>query len=502
MISLDELRPLSVGFYESGLPLLGDYSLVEKMLSRKRDVVAVCPPAILQAMLLQSERLLLSIYRNSAQSADVHAAQFSEASQLNLEFNVVHSWLEQHLPMDGMRDWGWPLREGWRRVQRYYDLLWQDVYDSHEAWAKMEGKTPDVSDEVYHQLLFEVAEVLEALEAEWWPCRGTLIALLRHGARSGPLSSGKVDVVDTDIDLMVGVQSEEDFDQLGRSVEARLLQRGWDRCWTKSSAESGLPEQFAMRRDLLYCMRRDPYMMLDVTSYVTGVQPVVPYVFVHRLCESMLAPGGSGSTGSLPALPAGRRLGSFCRVAEVGPLRQNRGILNRDSLYPLRKCRALDRTVPCPSKPLDTLLAMSHSGLSAKCIALPDTRGRSEDHFTRQLSEEGLDSEDVYILQARAQHLDSQGFQSMLPYFANCSLEKPKALQEFSPLRARRPPSQFRFLHSQELVTFFAKLLYRWERKACFSASSMPKPPALEISRNSKPGSSGGSAPGLANPCA
>lgn len=30
-------------------------------------------------------------------------------------------------------DWGWPLAAGWRRVQRYYDLLWQDVYDSEEG---------------------------------------------------------------------------------------------------------------------------------------------------------------------------------------------------------------------------------------------------------------------------------------------------------------------------------------------------------------------------------
>lgn len=41
----------------------------------------------------------------------------------------------------------WPLRVGWRRVQRYYDLLWQDVYDSEETWEIMESPG-EISDEL------------------------------------------------------------------------------------------------------------------------------------------------------------------------------------------------------------------------------------------------------------------------------------------------------------------------------------------------------------------
>ena len=418
---------MAEGFYESGHPLLNDYSLVERLLARKREVAAVCPFAVLQAMLLQSERLLVSIYRSSAESADVHAIQFSEASQLNLEFNLVQEWLREQLRLNrsdrSELSSKWPLAKGWRRVGRYYDLLWQDVYDSQDAWSRMEGEK-SVSDEEYHKFFFDVVDTFEALDAEWWPCRGTLIAFLRHGARSGSLSKKK-DVVDQDIDVMLGVEDEASFDELGRSVETLLRKKGWDRCWTKSSQSAQSFETGALRRDLLYCVHTGPpYMMLDVTSYVTlsHREPQIPYVFVHRVCGK----------GLLKGLQAGvdARTGERCVVPpKLGPLQEANGglaVLFKEAIYPLKKCKALRRSIPCPNKPLETLIAMSHSGLSTSCIALPDTKGREDDPFTRQLASEGLNSEDVRILQDRAQDLERQGFQSMLPYFGNCSLETPQ----------------------------------------------------------------------------
>ena len=396
----------------------------------------------LQAMLLQSERLLVSIYTSSAQSADVHAKQFSEASQLNLEFNVLYAWLQDRLEtnmgnVSDSRAWSraWPLETGLRRTQRYYDLLWQDVYDSQEAWARMSESPDFISDSMYHQLLKEVAEVFQGLKIEWWPCRGTLIALLRHGARSGRLAGGKVDMVDRDIDVMLGVDSEEDFEQKGKLIEAELLSKGWDRCWTKSSVQAGHEFQFELRRDLLYCVHTDPYMMLDVTSYITfqvhdvpPSSPSHPYIFVHRVCENQKAEAAEAAEAvehglkNCPACPAAGTLhGKRCVVPRLGPLENAGGILAREAVYPLKSCWASTHSVPCPSKPLDTIIAMSHSGLSTSCIALPDTKGRSDDPFTKQLAQEGLSADDVQILKARARQLDSQGFQSMLPYFANCS---------------------------------------------------------------------------------
>ena len=295
----------------------------------------------------------------------------------------------------------WPLRVGWKRVQRYYDLLWQDVYDSEETWEIME--TPgDISDDLYHEAFNEVADVLDNLSAEhpelseWWPCRGTLIALLRHGARSGVLRNG-VDVVERDIDLMLGVASEDHWHLLGRAIEVALLQKGWDRCWTKQSASEASNVQFSTRKDLLYCVRMQPaYMMLDITSYISGPD----YIYIHRICDE---------TG--------------CFVPAVGPLQHANGLLPRSAIHPIQQCLAKDRAVPCPNEPLETIKAMSHSGLSPKCIALPDKPLQPFDEAGDAGSGGPLQLEDVELLRQRSAELDGKGFLSMTPYFDHCEKE-------------------------------------------------------------------------------
>ena len=43
--------------------------------------------------------------------------------------------------------------------------------------------------------------MLKRLKRPFFPSRGTLIGLVRHGKMQGRLSTGKVDVVDRDMDL-------------------------------------------------------------------------------------------------------------------------------------------------------------------------------------------------------------------------------------------------------------------------------------------------------------
>ena len=93
--SLEDMRSTTWHFYESGMPLLSSYQLVETILQKKKKVSCVCPHAVLQSILLQSERLLVKIYTFSTDSADYHAVSFSEASALNLEFNAIRQWLQQ-----------------------------------------------------------------------------------------------------------------------------------------------------------------------------------------------------------------------------------------------------------------------------------------------------------------------------------------------------------------------------------------------------------------------
>ena len=90
---------------------------------------------------------------------------------------------------------------------------------------------PHISHSFSHQALEDVAAIMSSLGLEWWPCRGTLIALLRHGARSGALAAGRRrhrrDVVDHDVDVMVGVPSVSAWSSTLRwLVDAQLRQRG------------------------------------------------------------------------------------------------------------------------------------------------------------------------------------------------------------------------------------------------------------------------------------
>ena len=52
------------------------------------------------------------------------------------------------------------------------------------------------------------------------------MALLRHGQRAGALAQGRRDVVDHDVDVMVGVPSVAAWSTLRWSVDAQLRQRG------------------------------------------------------------------------------------------------------------------------------------------------------------------------------------------------------------------------------------------------------------------------------------
>ncbi|CAE8625722.1 unnamed protein product [Polarella glacialis] len=414
-VRLEEFRALAVDFYGSGAPKLAPGSYAEQImnvvLQHDRRIAAVCPLAVLQALLLRSEMLMLGVYTNSAQSQDLHALHFSEASKKNLQYTALEQWIKSVLG-GPLPDLGWPLAKGWGRMMRYYDLLWTDVYDSEDAWAVME-QPGQISDDQYHDALADVAKVLGGLGVEWWPCRGTLIALLRHGGRSGRLSRGLVDVVERDIDVMLGVHDEEDWEQTGRAIERGLLEAGWDRCWTKPSADLSSDYRYAVRRDLLYCVRLKPaYVLLDITSYIAGAE--VPYVFVHRVCEE---PGVSDALAD-----GGVVAGDGCAApVRTGPLQHGGGVLLKDAIHPMGRCRAAGMSISCPNKPLDTVQAMVHSGLDAGCIALPTAKGReAEDPWTRRLQVEGLRAEDVRILRERSQRLDALGFQSMTPFFESC----------------------------------------------------------------------------------
>ena len=246
--------------------------------------------------------------------------------------------------------------------------------------------------------------MLDSEGLEWWPSRGTLIALLRHGSRAGFLSKGKLDVVDHDVDIMVGISSHAEWSLIRRSILDKLVDRGWSHCFERYSTgvPEGMMEHQLARGDLFLCVRQNPRVTLDIATYLS--QGSVAYA--QRYCVYHHATALS------------------CWIPHENTFRGSRGRLRVSAIRPLGRCKAGSFSVPCPHRPLETLRAMMPENYSASCIALPDVPQRQKrslyDSDNAEWLSEGLTQEDVAVLRAKAADLDREGYKSMTPYFSRC----------------------------------------------------------------------------------
>eukprot|EP00929_Paragymnodinium_shiwhaense_P100495 TRINITY_DN62851_c0_g1_i2.p1 TRINITY_DN62851_c0_g1~~TRINITY_DN62851_c0_g1_i2.p1 ORF type:complete len:713 (+),score=144.60 TRINITY_DN62851_c0_g1_i2:68-2206(+) len=71
---------------------------------------------------------------------------------------------------------------------------------------------------------------LGPLEGAWWPVKGTILLMLRHGSWHGQLAGGKVDIVDRDMDFSMAIGSAASWVRMSELVTADLVRRGWLGC--------------------------------------------------------------------------------------------------------------------------------------------------------------------------------------------------------------------------------------------------------------------------------
>ena len=295
----------------------------------------------------------------------------------------------------------WPVRYALQLYQHAGIQVKQRIADV-DAFYTGWGSQVTITDDQHVQALADASAIFGHLKLEWWPCRGTLIALLRHGKRSGLLSKGKVDAVDHDIDLMVALPSLQHWPKIRASIRQMLLERGWETCIGGYS----LTKETALARanaheDMLMCTKGNPRVDLDIATYITEGS----VLFAQKYC-----------------LPQG--LGADCWVSHDGTFHGSRGKLRLAAVRPLGRCKAGTLSVPCPRKPLEVLKASSPPYANMSCVALPDVADRIQ-HGTYASARnswlsDGLTPEDVDILRARAAELDREGYMSMAPYFDNC----------------------------------------------------------------------------------
>mmetsp|Transcript_75444 Transcript_75444/g.201655 ORF Transcript_75444/g.201655 Transcript_75444/m.201655 type:complete len:298 (+) Transcript_75444:487-1380(+) len=240
----------------------------------------------------------------------------------------------------------WPVSQLQERIHSLVGRLHGEAATAQRVWTAME-QPGTVSEEQYSRAFSDVAATLQGLGLEWWPCRGTLIALLRYGSSEATLPDGSRHVVERDIDVMIKVDGAKNHAWVARQIEFELQSRGWLGCFAKTSATWEQEPKWETRKDLLYCIRSEPYfMLLDASTYLYSDDGSEIFVHGHRTQN-----------------------GTWFVPPNVGPLSRVGGVLPTRALRPFQKCQAFQGSCPCPRQPDVTLHAMLLSDWN--CIALP-----------------------------------------------------------------------------------------------------------------------------------
>ncbi|CAD7922210.1 unnamed protein product [Amoebophrya sp. A25] len=233
-----------------------------------------------------------------------------------------------------------------------------EMSHEHTADYRRGNLTKEKRMQNYKDVLWEINHLFtDVMQIEWAPKGGTLMAFLRYAANSHP-SEEHHDLENDDIDLFIGAESETHSQHIMLEITERLKRspHGAFHCFGKSVHHAA---NFTWRNDLLFCMRKEPVLMLlDIGSYLKLGNLAVS----HRLCE------GASQFTSDPV---------NCEVHNELVFQKNN--ITLDEIYPSEKCRAWNMTLPCPvpEKALKTVMIGGPSGKDASCPYLP-TRSRLE----------------------------------------------------------------------------------------------------------------------------
>jgi len=130
-------------------------------------------------------------------------------------------------------------------------------------------------------------EILQDMELEWWPTEGTLIGMLRYGSNFAYLPSIGYIATDTDIDIMVRVRSDEDWDFIKKKIEDKVtMLKDFSNCTHYYAGNEEGPH------DKMVC--HTPYFLggddihVDIHRYI--VNEVENYAFTNTQTSSLTYP--------------------------------------------------------------------------------------------------------------------------------------------------------------------------------------------------------------------
>lgn len=100
------------------------------------------------------------------------------------------------------------------------------------------------------------------MEADWWPTAGSLIAFMRYGD-IGALELDQPDIREDDIDLAIGVESEEEWFELMQRFAAFWYETYPDQGTSNCFFKVGVTEEKALEAQLDSGVRRVPLLPLN-----------------------------------------------------------------------------------------------------------------------------------------------------------------------------------------------------------------------------------------------
>lgn len=237
----------------------------------------------------------------------------------------------------------------------------------------------------YDSAAEELFAFLNTLGVEWWPTEGTLIGILRYGANIVNLPSfGKIST-DTDIDIMIRAESDEDWKKLRQRLTKEI-----PRLSKFTSCKNVRAANKTETHDKLYCHtekyinNEEGHIHADIHRYIVNEEKNYAYTKTTP-----------GDDLSYPFQYWGNRI-------------PYRGMITDDN-GKLKKAKYNMLTVPCPFNPVEILKHWNDHEYGKGDIRYPYKQAFGE---TGKFHKFSMDSKDRKYIQDKWMELQKEGFKS------------------------------------------------------------------------------------------
>jgi len=420
-----------------------------------------CPPGNLIALLMSAELALRAIWPLIKSQSDREA--LSPTIRLAGEYyNQARVLLNELVTKDpiglGSLQIEWPVTQAFsmcsklftateitNRVPNISPVLYQyshvlgEFYDVlvhptdpqtvliYEHDARQQATAPL---EYKKEAFLQFVSVLEETNVIFFPVKGTLIGLLRYGSTVGNLPHGRVDEVDDDFDFWVQVPYDDRI-RWASDFFVRLVKLGWGRCSFDGEFPYHAEVYRARRLVRIMCFKFEPHwFMVDIIFFESFGEDQIVWT---KVCNPHDLPPPEwpiyydrSTTKNCSVFPNP----SWVRAVWAGTPHR----IPASVIFPLSKCFAFGREVPCPGKPVeflhqtfaDTAKQSGDAYDDPVCLAFPYiTHARPCDEQQHSLMSHWTIQDDLVIRES-IRKLNESGYASFAPIMNTDACRRPQ----------------------------------------------------------------------------